>query len=918
MTTTPNPASCPLCDKPGLPILPVRYAVARKDLGHAPSVSAPFAVGSKEKDQGKSLALPDGIAHYTLRLLRPGYLYMYHEARREWTAYVVTRESYLYAFDFHSKSPPDVPNKTFSEACNRKGDPYAARCVSVRDPSVATKIWLGFSDVAWTDRIKQNHASPAYRQVHMQCIDIAAWRGGGRVPHTAPVSALTSHVAEFAVDSQALQQETTAYVTPYLKPFTPAQLIQNTPQANTALGSLSPLIQDLLPQAVGGAAPSTGYVPSAAWAFSPQHFYVCASETKPFIDWSHQAAHPYQVPMLALDDAAGIAMELNGLALQRALEFTDMPDTKWRLQTALSIESVKEAVLNGAVEEQSQKQQDAAAVFMPLVPNALIRDSNSVTAMSQNIVMAGQVSQAEKKRLAETSWPKYQNMYNEEQREQFLNQYKSNLHAFDQDTIMPLDAIYVAWLKSNSFRAHLTHNFDSDHPNSGLAYQQLVYACIKDATGRNAPFEYFKQCLGNDVSDPRQIVLRALIFNQDTLATRWAEAAVAKGTEHEVSYLEIGAKIYEALKDTFIKSSMGANLDGPLLGICKMLYQLGGPLTSWLGDALNKAVHIGLLALPERKMLGLMKAVLHAEHPNLELMDLRSMRSPRQAAKALAQAVAMVSGGSAQNLYGSAEDMVKETMHSETSASRGLFLLDTQKLKNMASANNTTRLSAVQAEEFDALFLESTRSLVNPEVKAGIIGALLGALTLRESYGALAKADAEAATEARWNFGSGVVSLVGTSFELAGNVLEKTPWAEVNIARQMGPLKVSMAFRAKWLTTGGKVLGVVGGVIAGALEIYDGIQEWKLNAGLGFTMILLGAAEVIIAVIAAAATSTLFIGIGLALGLLIAAAIWITSRFKSDDLQKWLDGTIFGKHKASQFPNLLTQQNALAKIAGAH
>lgn len=87
-------AECPYCEKKGLPVLPLRYAVARTDVVEktkAPRLDYPFGAGVEDVE------LPEGQA-YTLRLLRPGYLYVYHEVRSTWSGYLVTPMGFLYPY----------------------------------------------------------------------------------------------------------------------------------------------------------------------------------------------------------------------------------------------------------------------------------------------------------------------------------------------------------------------------------------------------------------------------------------------------------------------------------------------------------------------------------------------------------------------------------------------------------------------------------------------------------------------------------------------------------------------------------------------------------------------------------------------------------------------------------------------------
>ncbi|MBB3261176.1 hypothetical protein F4827_006084 [Paraburkholderia bannensis] len=141
--------NCPFCDKHGLPILPVRYTIARADKGNAPALAAPFGADVT------SIDLPAKIARYTMRLLRPGYLYVFDEKRNEWRGYIVNTQSYLYAFDIHAKVSGVVGEKEFNNACKAKNDPYLARCITVTDAANATRVWLGFSDTMWTPAVLQ-------------------------------------------------------------------------------------------------------------------------------------------------------------------------------------------------------------------------------------------------------------------------------------------------------------------------------------------------------------------------------------------------------------------------------------------------------------------------------------------------------------------------------------------------------------------------------------------------------------------------------------------------------------------------------------------------------------------------------------------------------------------------------------------
>ena len=79
---------CNFCDKKGLLIYPVRYAVASPyGAAGVPGLSGNFKIEGAPQSAG--------AAKYSLRALRPGYLYTYDEKRGRLKAYVVMPTGHL-------------------------------------------------------------------------------------------------------------------------------------------------------------------------------------------------------------------------------------------------------------------------------------------------------------------------------------------------------------------------------------------------------------------------------------------------------------------------------------------------------------------------------------------------------------------------------------------------------------------------------------------------------------------------------------------------------------------------------------------------------------------------------------------------------------------------------------------------------
>ena len=184
---------CEYCDKRGVPIMPLRYAIARSGGAVSPSVGAEH-----------NIELPASAAHYTTRLLRSGYLNVYDEARDRWDFYFVTPEAYFFRLSQTPGIAPVLPSKPFD--CPDLGHREVASCITIPDAKRATKVWLGFSDAMWTDTVKKLHANAAYRKRHMRCVDVKAYAASVDAKQCFGIKQLGNRVVEYAVEDRAAKE----------------------------------------------------------------------------------------------------------------------------------------------------------------------------------------------------------------------------------------------------------------------------------------------------------------------------------------------------------------------------------------------------------------------------------------------------------------------------------------------------------------------------------------------------------------------------------------------------------------------------------------------------------------------------------------------------------------------------------------
>ncbi|MGH8788221.1 MAG: T6SS effector BTH_I2691 family protein, partial [Cupriavidus necator] len=191
---------CNFCHhEPGLAVLPVRYAVVGpEDKNGAPPLSGNFKIENAPAHLGSGV-------QYILRTMRPGFLYVFHEAMQMWDAYVVMKGGHLWKVIPENPGPAKVP-----EAFNCSVSPHhslESLYFTIPDPAHATRVWYAYSHVAWTKaQLDVNQFELDVRNAHMQCLDVAAWMGNQNQPHAARATEINKRVASFAMKPEAQQQ----------------------------------------------------------------------------------------------------------------------------------------------------------------------------------------------------------------------------------------------------------------------------------------------------------------------------------------------------------------------------------------------------------------------------------------------------------------------------------------------------------------------------------------------------------------------------------------------------------------------------------------------------------------------------------------------------------------------------------------
>lgn len=891
---------CPNCIRFGFPILLARYAVARTDAEvrrRAPPLQAPFGSGVQD------IVLPASDAQYTLRLLRGGYVYAFNETRDEWLAWQVNEHGDLSSFDIRDTSPPPQ-NDDAPASCSRHGSAMMSKCIVLPDAKWGTTLWLAFSAAPWTAKVWRRHQDAAYRQRSMRRIDMAGWVGSGNPqPHMASLYQTLDQVAEFhLVDTYSILPKT--------PDATNLPRMEVLPGAHALAHSLSGRVQyaqhqlDLL----------RAQARLAARQDAPDHPLAVAPA------------------LVALDDPVGIIADLNQLAMTRLLEWENEPERAEKRQSAAAITALREAIHQGAIEDEVHRKRTSAMVGRGIVGvfggRAAAQELSRSLPLWTDDVFAVE-DEEEVLRLGRKSWKKYRkhlrggNAY----ARWLKNTYLDEQDRFYQKHIAALDDGYIAWLSAAAFKQHMVCNFDSTDTTSGILYQEAVTAMLQDATSRGKVFAYVLEQLENgNPLDPESILLRAQVWNQDALISDWkqvlAKTSTAPGAR---DWLLAANGLSNAFKGLLDNPAAGKTA-GMYQGSARLLEHLSGPVTRMVGDEIGRMVAADVGRLPARWQMGLMTAMAQSGSPQTQLVDLTGHTTPKRARKALAMTLASRAGLNAAQQASVAATAALESANATMDGARFKFgmlaFVDADQLKLFKALNAKAVMPgpAIQRHLQRTLSVvdlhDAMRSTVSGLHRSSYGYGVAGLVMMSASLGHLNQQIMKAPVEERGllqaNFAAGAAALIGDAAILLGEVGAKLPWFSKTLAEPMGRWMFRAGTRAAVVQAGGKILSGVAGMILGALTITEGISDFSLNKVYGGLMISSGLAT------AFAALMMLFgwaVPVAIALMLVAATVTIVVAWFKPDEIERWLDKALhFGSNNKGAFTHLSLQMAELEKL----
>ncbi len=791
---------CEFCDKRGLPVLLARYAIAPVTAG-APKTRALDADG--KTDFG---GLGD-TAHYTRRLLRTGYLYVHDEARKRWEGYFITNGAHYMRFEVGKPVPPSYTADRIPCA-DRTGHWQVAGMVTIPDPNNATLVWFGFSDVEWTDAVLQKHADAAYRKKHMQMLDVKKALTGAKQANVHPLKQLGVKVAEYACD------------------------------------------------------PLKATAPDAFYD-APFHFAPRKRQLQETLDTA-DALRKGQGVLLSLHDPVAVAVEI---AAQANSLLTNYLELNKRDQTKARKIAVSSAImqLRGTVLESAEHSLIDSAEFKQVVTNAVANGGMFGPSDSQQkeINAIGTPSLAEVQKAQAAAWRRYthrqsgQARFDEATVQTFHESYQAQLKTFTETQIDPLGKAHVAWTTSAHMVNCMTCNFDSNCMKSGVAYTQTVCTFTRGTEGIAPCFAQHERWLDSDHCKPDNMLLRALVYNNDTLAKQVVEATAFDSRAIPWDGL------MAAYKAAVEKISKGhADLAAALMG------RMMGAFAKVGGAFVDGAAKLAFTILGMHSGLGWQRMHFAGSRKEFRAFLVRQLIESSDVKLNQAQIKLAVD-----------RELKRAAIRGEKLDGRGGFKWVAMREKGSAKLSTPKSLNEIRFKDF--------KSVLNTEVRMGVCVGILQYVCLTKSIADQAKALEGDKAEAMWRLRAGKLAVAGSISEAVGVAIEHAGKVDLPWARSMSAIRLNYV-----LQTGGKVLGIIGAAIMAVWDVMKGWEELQKNnyktMGLYFSSAALGFT------VAVALTFCTFNPFILLLVAAFLGVAYFLEKAKDNAIQSWIENCIFG------------------------
>lgn len=851
MSTPPQTCEtpCETCAKQGLPILLTRYAVLAPP--PAPNLGEdvlPAVSGTFHNDELAAIPLGAG-AYYGLRLLRSGYVYVFDEARGTWAEYFVTQTGHFTRLPARALAvlgPRPAPAEVFQ--CARNGNAPLAGVITIANPAHATRVWIAYSDVEWTNELLGRHSVDAQlREQHMQRIDIE----GGKVvaqPGTAPIDEVDHWLPEFILPRN----------------IGVARFYQTNPFPFAFRDG----------QAAALKAACTANAPAGGAA------------------------------IVALHDPVGVVAELAYLMELRKLRYLNEPGRRHSMSSAGSIEWLRHTLREQAkLAEVAANEAQADVLELPPsyrptrtghpAEESLPADPQGAQRLRESLTLR------ELEEAAESKWARYTHdregrpRFDDDARLDWQARFRTELAQFDAEAIAPLAHAHVGWLRSTRLARHMAGNYDHNDPRSGEAYVATVEMMLRSTGDKQPCRELYQAWLQAGDLEAGNLLMRALVYNQQALAEQVAaiDDPPLDGRAFPAAAVLTLAREALAQMPESAQARMGALLDtiaGTILNYMKRLDS--GHANPHAAAALYGINGLQFVRTPVR---GKRDQFVQAYVNTIFHLDptLSSRTRPNELGRAVAAQLRLL--------------RIEQVPLEGTRTQGWYLLLDKRTLRNasalplegQALADHLAR-SVRSADQLHRIDVAAWRRLTDgPHLS--LLGGLLEVINLCKLVEDVQRSMTHNQEDARRRLHAGVASVTAAVVQTSGEVLRRLPVSTLRIAPG-----INFHFAGRVLSNIGAVVGFGASLYLGVADYLEGEKQAQMgNTGLAelyhsagqigvtfsFVIVILSFTGRVIPFLA----GPLFI----VAALLFIGTLYLSTRIESEkdnDLQAWLRRCHFG------------------------
>ncbi|WP_233233153.1 T6SS effector BTH_I2691 family protein [Bordetella sp. LUAb4] len=826
----------------GLPIFPVRYAVLRNNANSPAALSGDLAypgLAEKERQLGSA-------ARYGVRLLRPGYLYVYDEAGKKLDGYFVNGDNTLYRFN------PDKPLKDGENnfPCHSMEHQAMASMITIPNARKATKVWLTLSDVQWTKDVCDAHrgdGGAAERKKHMVEFDVQAWLGSKKHPQAHAMVDTKSVVAEY---------------------FCQARNNLDFPGLKQQFDWTT-----------------VNWMSRQSWMYE-------------MVEKASNWFSPGNGVMLALPDPTGIAQDVARLMRQSFDAFTNNPDDIRQLTVSKSIESLREIVQDKAETDflnEADRKATNISVYGDDTP--IFAGPGGMGNTSLGMILADKLYPEQKKArearaeaarhpsaqarqtARNDSWKKYLEDYSEPKRVAWQQAFDKRLKDFDLATIVPLATAHVAWMKSPEMVCNFECNYDVEDVESGDVYLAVFTLCIDGVQDKRICFELLLDWLIGRATDTSNLLLRAMFHNNKLITEK-----VQSASENTIDWKGMPWYTLTGIYGNALKR-LGAGANDRT---ARLVTQVLGPMTRVLKDGVDSqvartlAVRLGVISKSPVEIVEVVgsKKKFRAALIRETLRQHGGQVDQRKMEKAVSEELRRL------EVAGEKTDVPDKK--------RWFRMVDSEAAANVPKTGNAmdraTALAeaSMSIEQYEARELTRWRTVINADVRVGAVSCVFQGVFLWKLWSDMqASMDHEKGT-AEWKFVVGIAGAGGSMAEVLGNAMA---------GRSMLGMRLGSGLAVE--TTGevvarfGGRAGIVIGVILAFFDLKAAKDQLTTERNGLMGGLYIASAALSIAVLWAFAAAATVVGIILTVALVLVTIL--IAVFQDNKIQEWLKRCYWGK-----------------------